>query len=80
MSCCFLLHNSDFVSNLINTVIYNSTCLTRHSVYLRGQFTFHKNEEKVNNVWRKCEYLSDLVSRYKGKVSERGARGAKRFT
>ena len=27
--------------------------------YLRGQFTFHKNDpEKVNQLWRGCEYLS----------------------
>ena len=34
------------------------------SVYLRGQFTFHKNVPTVNNVWRHCDYLSDLPSRY----------------
>ena len=27
--------------------------------YIRGQFTFHKNDpEKVNQLWRGCEYLS----------------------
>ena len=29
-------------------------------VYLRGQFTFHKNTPKVNNIWRDCKYLSEL--------------------
>ena len=38
-----------------------------NTIFHRGQFTFHKNVHKVNNVWRKCEYLSDLVSRYSGK-------------
>jgi len=36
------------------------------SVYLRGQFTFHRNNELVNNVWRNCEHLSKLDERYTG--------------
>lgn len=34
-------------------------------VYLRGQFTFHKNMEPVNNIWRKCSHLSKMDLRYK---------------
>lgn len=26
--------------------------------YLRGQFTLHRNSDKVNNLWRGCTYLS----------------------
>jgi hypothetical protein len=34
------------------------------SVYLRGQFTFHKNTEFASNLWRPCKYLSEIGSRY----------------
>ena len=33
-------------------------------IYLRGQFTFHKNEEKINQLWRSCHYLSDMDQRF----------------
>lgn len=33
-------------------------------VYLRGQFTFHKNNDKINQLWRGCEYLSEADVRY----------------
>jgi hypothetical protein len=34
-------------------------------VYLRGQFTFHKNDRtKVNQLWRACEYLTHLDERF----------------
>lgn len=33
-------------------------------IYLRGQFTFHKNEEAVNQLWRSCHYLSDMDKRF----------------
>ena len=33
-------------------------------VYLRGQFTFHKNNDKINQLWRGCEYLSEADIRY----------------
>ena len=39
----------------------------QNRVYLRGQFTFHKNTPKINQLWRKCEYLSRLDQRF-GKV------------
>jgi hypothetical protein len=29
-------------------------------LYLRGQFTLHKNTPKINQLWRGCEYLADL--------------------
>lgn len=32
-------------------------------VYIRGQFTFHKNNDKINSIWRSCEYLSALDDR-----------------
>lgn len=34
-------------------------------VYLRGQFTFHKNKESINHIWRKCTHLSEMDQRYK---------------
>ena len=33
-------------------------------LYLRGQFTFHKNEDKINQLWRACEYLSHMDQRF----------------
>ena len=33
-------------------------------VYLRGQFTFHKNKDLVNQLWRGCAYLSEADVRY----------------
>ena len=33
-------------------------------IYLRGQFTFHQNKERINNIWRKCLHLSELDLRY----------------
>lgn len=42
-------------------------------LYLRGQFTFHKNDPKViNQLWRHCKYLSEMDIRYSEKhASER---------
>ena len=33
-------------------------------VYLRGQFTIHKNTDRVNQLWRGCDYLSNMKDRY----------------
>lgn len=33
-------------------------------LYVRGQFTFHKNEEKINQIWRACDYLSHMDMRF----------------
>jgi hypothetical protein len=33
-------------------------------LYLRGQFTFHRNEDKINQLWRSCEYLSHMDKRF----------------
>ena len=38
-------------------------------IYLRGQFTFHKNLKNINNIWRKCSYLSEMDLRYARVVS-----------
>ena len=38
-------------------------------VYLRGQFTIHKNNEKVNQLWRGCDYLSKIEERYEKAAS-----------
>lgn len=35
----------------------------QNRLYLRGQFTFHKNNEKINQLWRSCEYLSQMDQR-----------------
>jgi len=35
----------------------------QHRLYLRGQFTFHKNNPSVNNIWRQCNHLSQLDRR-----------------
>lgn len=40
-------------------------------LYLRGQFTFHKNDPiKINQLWRHCKYLSEMDIRY-SKQNER---------
>lgn len=37
----------------------------QNRLYLRGQFTFHKNSQETNNqIWRACEYLSKIDERY----------------
>lgn len=34
-------------------------------VYLRGQFTFHRNDpHRVNQLWRACDYLSGMDQRF----------------
>ncbi|KAL7527710.1 hypothetical protein ACHAXR_003223, partial [Thalassiosira sp. AJA248-18] len=34
-------------------------------LYLRGQFTFHRNDpEYINQLWRHCKYLSEMDIRY----------------
>jgi hypothetical protein len=44
-------------------------------LYARGQFTFHKNVPRINQLWRSCEYLTDLDVRFsnivKGKAKFR---------
>lgn len=40
-------------------------------VYLRGQFTFHKNSATVNNIWRRCAYLSELDYRFENHSDKR---------
>merc|ERR1712238_149628 len=37
----------------------------QHRVYLRGQFTIHRNDpEKINQLWRECNYLSHMDMRF----------------
>ena len=36
----------------------------QHRLYLRGQFTFHRNTDKVNTIWRNCTHLSDWDVRF----------------
>jgi hypothetical protein len=38
-------------------------------LYLRGQFTFHKNEERINQLWRACDYLSHMDKRFAEVIS-----------
>ena len=33
-------------------------------LYLRGQFTFHKNKDDINQIWRSCDYLHKLDQRF----------------
>ena len=34
-------------------------------LYLRGQFTFHRNDPQyINQIWRHCKYLSEMDIRY----------------
>ena len=41
----------------------------QHRLYLRGQFTFHKNNHRINNIWRACQYLSEMDLRYEKLIS-----------
>lgn len=41
----------------------------QNRVYLRGQFTFHRNSEKINNLWRGCAYLSQMSERFQNATS-----------
>ena len=36
----------------------------QNRIYLRGQFTFHKNSPHVNQIWRDCDYLSSMDQRF----------------
>jgi len=37
----------------------------QHRLYLRGQFTFHRNDPaKINQLWRGCDYLSHMDKRF----------------
>jgi hypothetical protein len=36
----------------------------QNRLYLRGQFTFHKNDDKINQIWRECDYLSSMDERF----------------
>jgi hypothetical protein len=36
----------------------------QNRIYLRGQFTFHKNSERINQLWRECSYLSSMDERF----------------
>ena len=33
-------------------------------LYLRGQFTFLKNTNRLNKLWRECQYLSAFDGRF----------------
>jgi len=41
----------------------------QHRVYLRGQFTFHKNNLKIKNLWRKCDHLVKMDTRLQSIIS-----------
>lgn len=42
----------------------------QHRLYLRGQFTFHRNDpEKINQLWRECDYLSHMDTRFANVLS-----------
>ena len=41
--------------------------------YLRGQFTFHRNDpERINQLWRGCDYLARADERYGSAVASLG--------
>ena len=42
----------------------------QHRLYLRGQFTFHKNLPRtINKLWKRCTYLSDMDIRFQTIIS-----------
>jgi len=36
----------------------------QHRLYIRGQFTFMKNNDRMNEIWKGCAYLSKLDERF----------------
>ncbi|GAX13943.1 hypothetical protein FisN_5Lh150 [Fistulifera solaris] len=57
---------------LLNYDIVTYSYGDQRRLYLRGQFTFHKNNDKVNNIWRYCRYLRDLDERFDSIVKSKG--------
>ncbi|GAX17498.1 hypothetical protein FisN_5Hh150 [Fistulifera solaris] len=57
---------------LLNYDIVTYSYGDQRRLYLRGQFTFHKNNDMVNNIWRYCRYLRDLDERFDGIVKSKG--------
>ncbi len=57
---------------LLNYDIVTYSYGDQRRLYLRGQFTFHKNNDKVNKIWRDCRYLRDLDERFDGIVKSKG--------
>ena len=43
--------------------IYTISFGDSYRFYLRGQLTIHKNNERVNEIWRECEHLSQFGNR-----------------
>ena len=44
----------------------------QNRLYLRGQFTFHRNDpEKINQLWRGCDYLSHMDTRFANVISKK---------
>lgn len=43
----------------------------QYRVYIRGQFTFHRNNDKINNIWRSCDYLTNMDRRLLKMVKEK---------
>ena len=44
----------------------------QNRLYLRGQFTFHKNDkETINQLWRGCDYLSHMDTRFSNVISKK---------
>jgi hypothetical protein len=53
------------VDELTDYDIVTYTYGDQHRLYLRGQFTFHKNDaQKVNQLWRHCSYLTAMDERF----------------
>jgi hypothetical protein len=67
--------------NILSTYdLYTVSMGDQYRMYLRGQLTLHKNNAIVNNLWRKCKYLSSLGERLveyakQGKWSFQSAEG-----
>lgn len=57
------------LDELTNYDIVTYTYGDQHRLYMRGQFTIHKNDEtKINQLWRKCDYLTAMDERFKSIV------------
>jgi hypothetical protein len=43
--------------------IYTASFGDSYRLYMRGQLTIHRNHPDINNLWRKCDHLSNIGQR-----------------
>ena len=46
----------------------------QEALYLRGQWTVHRNEPRVSSVWQRCEHLAGQLQKELGSKKYKGKR------